>query len=454
MDGLIAAISTAWGESGIAIVRISGSGCREMVDGFFRGVVSLAQTPPRFMRNGFILDQNGEEIDEVLAVWFRGPKSYTGEDLAEIHCHGGTLAARKCLERCLSSGARMALPGEFTKRAFINGRLDLAQAESVLGMIRARSDESLKAAAKCLQGSLSDRISRIHDEMLEISALGEANLDYPEEDIPFPDTSALSTRLISISEQIRLLLSSARSGRFLREGIRVALSGRPNVGKSSLMNAFLDQARSIVTSIPGTTRDIIEEVITHKGIPLRLVDTAGIRLPRDPAEQEGVARARAAFREADIRIWVIDGSEPLSEDDYRIAEELNETCHVAAINKSDLPLKVNESILSQILPHTPIRVISAVNGSGIEELKDLIILSVAGNTSIDEDLNTTERQVEEMSNALEMTIMTLDILDSGGGLDAALESFKEALNSLGRILGISADEALMERVFSNFCIGK
>ena len=277
MDEVIAAISTAWGESGIAVIRVSGIGSRDLVDGFFRGGVALAQTPPRFMRHGFIIDQNDQEIDEVLAVWFIGPKSYTGEESAEIHCHGGSVAARRCLERCLSLGARMAMPGEYTRRAFLNGRIDLAQAESVIGIIRARSDESLKAATKCLRGSLSNRVGEIHEEMLEVSALLEAILDYPDEDIPLIDADNLSTRICIIKKTQRLLLSSARSGRILREGIRVTISGRPNVGKSSLMNAFLRESRSIVTSMPGTTRDIIEEVMTHKGIPLRLADTAGIR---------------------------------------------------------------------------------------------------------------------------------------------------------------------------------
>lgn len=454
MDGLIAAISTAWGESGIAIVRISGDGSRNLVDIFFRGGVALAQTPPRFMRHGFITDQDGQEIDEVLAVWFRGPHSYTGEESAEIHCHGGTVAARRCLERCLALGARLAMPGEYTRRAFLSGRLDLAQAESVIGIIRARSDESLRSAVKSLRGSLSERVGEIHEEMLEISVLGEANLDYPEEDIPPLDPGAFSGRLALIGEKLRLLLSAARSGRFLREGIRVAITGRPNVGKSSLMNAFLEESRSIVTSMPGTTRDIIEEVMTHKGIPLRLVDTAGIRSPRDEAEHEGVLRARAAMKEADIRIWVIDGSEDLTGEDIGIAEELRGTCHVVAINKSDLSLVVTESRMKEILPLGDVIIISAATRAGIEELKDLIVLSVAGRTSLEEDLNTTERQVEEMKRALELIMQTLDALGRGTGLDAALDSLNEARACIGRILGVSADEFLLDRIFSSFCIGK
>ncbi len=454
MNGLIAAISTAWGESGIAVIRISGDGSRDLVDSFFRGGVALAHTPPRFMRHGFILDQDGQEIDEVLAVWFLGPNSYTGEESAEIHCHGGTVAARRCLERCLTLGARMAMPGEYTKRAFLNGRIDLAQAESVIGIIRARSDESLKAAVKCLRGSLSKKVWEIHEEMLEISALAEASLDYPDEDIPPVDTNDLSKRISRVGEKLRLLLSSARSGRFLREGIRVAIAGRPNVGKSSLMNAFLEESRSIVTSIPGTTRDIIEEVMTHKGIPFRLSDTAGIRPPQDEAEQEGVLRARVAIKEADIRVWVIDGSEDLTLEDISLAEELRGSCYVIAINKSDLPLAVSESRIKELLPLADIKVISAASGSGIEDLKDFIVLSVAGQTSLDEDLNTTERQVEETDKALELVMQTLDDLQYGAGLDAVIDSFTGARVCIAHILGISAETPLLEKIFSSFCIGK
>ncbi len=454
MKEIIAAISTAWGESGIAIVRLSGDGCRDLVSGIFRGGTDLSSTPPRFMRHGYIVDEKGMELDEVLAVWFKGPFSYTGEEAAEIQCHGGTVAARKCLDLCVSLGARMAYPGEFTQRAFLNGRLDLIQAESVLGIIRSRSDRSLHAAAKCLRGSLSTKVTEIHEEMLELSAFGEASLDHPDEDIPPLDPRSAGERLSGISEKIRLLLSSARSGRFLREGIKVALSGKPNVGKSSLMNAFLQESRSIVTSMPGTTRDVIEEVISHKGVPLRLVDTAGLRAPRDEAEEEGVKRALDAIRESDIRVWVIDGSQPLSEEDREIAKILMDPCCVVAINKSDLPLVVSERSVEDILPGTPVRVISAFCGQGIEELKDQIVLAVAGRTSLDEDLNTTERQVEELGKAMDLTISAMDALASGTGLDAVLEVIREARECISRILGISADESLMKSVFTNFCIGK
>ncbi len=454
MKDIIAAISTAWGESGIAVIRLSGDGSRDLVSRIFRGGTELSRTPPRFMRHGFIVDEQGVDLDEVLAVWFREPFSYTGEEAAEIQCHGGTVAARRCLDLCLSSGARTALPGEFTQRAFLNGRLDLVQAESVLGIIRSRSDRSLQAATKCLRGSFSRQVTEIHDRMLEVSALGEASLDHPDEDIPLVDPVLLAGKISEISDTIRLLLSTARTGRFLREGIRVALSGKPNVGKSSLMNALLQESRSIVTSMPGTTRDIIEEVVTHNGVPLRLVDTAGLRTPRDEAEEEGLKRALEAIREADIRVWVIDGSVPLSEDDREFAENHRDSCCVVAINKSDLPLVVSERSVEEIFPGTPVRVISAFCGQGIEELKDQIVLEVTGRSTVDEDLNTTERQVDELRKTMDLTGSAMDALSSGAGLDAALELMRDARECIARILGISTDRSLMESIFSNFCIGK
>jgi len=451
---IIAAISTAWGESGIAIVRLSGSGSRDLVDSIFKGGGGLDPSPPRYMKHGFILDTDGEPVDEVLAVWFKGPYSYTGEEAAEIQCHGGTVAARKCLELCLSGGARMARPGEFTRRAFLNGRIDLAEAESVLGAIRARSDEALKAAAKGLQGRLSYRLSSILEELADLSVAAEASIDHPDEDIPEVSTQGYLQRLSEVARRMRDLLSAARSGRFLREGIGVAISGRPNVGKSSLMNAFLEESRSIVTSVPGTTREVIEEVFSHRGVPLRLTDTAGIRDPRDLAEEEGVRRSLEAMKEADIRIWVIDGSEPITADDRRIAASLQDSCCVIAVNKSDLPLSIDPEEVKELLPGREVRVVSAVTGQGLDELKDLIVLSVSGSTTVDEDVNSTERQVEGIREALALLEEAEGAFASGVDLDAALDLLAGSRECLSRILGLSADEDLLDRIFSNFCIGK
>ena len=348
----------------------------------------------------------------------------------------------------------MARPGEFTRRAFLNGRIDLTEAESVLGVIRARSDGALKAAAKCLQGRLSDRLRSILEELTDLSAAAEASMDHPDEDIPEVSTQGYLQRLSEVARRMRDLLSAARSGRFLREGIGVAISGRPNVGKSSLMNAFLEESRSIVTSVPGTTREVIEEVFSHRGVPLRLTDTAGIRDPRDLAEEEGVRRSLEAMKEADIRIWVIDGSEPITADDRRIAASLQDSCCVIAVNKSDLPLSIDPEEVKELLPGREVRVVSAVTGQGLDELKDLIVLSVSGSTTVDEDVNSTERQVEGIREALALLEEAEGAFASGVDLDAALDLLAGSRECLSRILGLSADEDLLDRIFSNFCIGK
>ena len=451
---IIAAVATAWGEAGIGIVKISGAGARDLVDGFFRGTRPLSQSPPRFMNYGRIRDASGEVIDEVLAVWFKAPYSYTGEEVAEIHCHGGSLAVRRCLEEVLARGARMAGPGEFTRRAFLNGRIDLAQAEAVIGLIRARSAEALKAAARSLSGDFSKQVRDIYERLLEFSALVEAGLDFPEEDIPLLKKEEATTRLHEISDRLSGLTRRAASGNLLREGIRVALVGRPNVGKSSLLNAFLSEARAIVTSIPGTTRDIIEEVLTHKGVPLRLVDTAGIRHPSDEVEAIGVARARNALREADVRIWVIDGNEPLTEEDREIASHLGDKPHIVAVNKADLPLIVKESQVRSLLPESPVRIISAQTGSGVEELKEDVVSLFLGEGTLDEGLNTTARQLDELRLALEAVKHSLEAFASGPGEDAAAAGLLDARKCLERILGIAADDSLLDTIFQNFCIGK
>ncbi|MDK2845971.1 MAG: tRNA modification GTPase [Synergistales bacterium] len=455
MNGdVIAAVATAWGEAGIGIVKISGTGARDLVDGLFRGTRRLSQSPPRYMNYGHIVNSSGEVIDEVLAVWFKAPCSYTGEEVAEIHCHGGSLAVRRCLEEVLARGARMAGPGEFTRRAFLNGRIDLAQAESVIGIIRARSAEALKAAARSLSGEFSKQVSEVHEELLEFSSLVEAGLDFPEEDIPLLEKKEATRRLKDISTRLSDLTSRAASGNLLREGIRVALVGRPNVGKSSLLNAFLSEARAIVTSMPGTTRDIIEEVLTHRGVPIRLVDTAGIRRPSDEVEAIGVSRARDALREADVRIWVIDGNEPLTEEDLEIASQLNDKPHIVAVNKADLPLVVKEKQVQSLLPESSVRIISAQTGSGVEELKEDIVALFLGEGTLDEGLNTTARQLEELRLACEAVRHSLEAFTSGLGEDAAAAGLLDARKCLERILGIEADDSLLDTIFRNFCIGK
>jgi tRNA modification GTPase len=451
---IIAAVATAWGEAGIGVVKVSGRGSRDLVNKVFRSKGPLSDAAPRHMNYGRIVDATGEAIDEVLAVWFQAPRSYTGEEVTEIHCHGGSLVAKRCLEEVLSAGARMAEPGEFTRRAFLNGRIDLAQAESVIGIIRARSSEALKAATRSLSGEFSNRVKEVYDKLMNLSVLIEAGLDFPEEDIPPLATARATDMLEGISLDLSNLIARAKSGNLLREGIRVALVGRPNVGKSSLLNAFLSEARAIVTSIPGTTRDLIEEVLTHKGVPLRLVDTAGIRRPSDELEAIGVERAHTALREADVRVWVIDGNEPLRDEDREIASHLADKAHIVAVNKADLPLAVTQDDVFSLLPDSTVRIISAETGSGVEELKDDMVSLFAGSGTLDEGLNTTARQLEELYLARQALAHSAHALKGSLGEDAAASGLSDARKNLERILGIAADESLLDAVFSNFCIGK
>lgn len=450
----IAAISTAWGEAGISVVRVSGPEAAEVAAKSLETSSPLPECPPRFMVYGHLVDMDGNALDEVLAVWFRGPHSYTAEDVAEIHCHGGSLVAQRCLELLLSHGARLAEPGEFTRRAFLNGRLDLPRAEAVLGIIRARSDSALQAANRTLKGGLSKLVTDFRERVLNLSALMEASLDYPDEDLPIIDRTDVLQDIDALEEDLKTIGEQCRVGLVLREGIRVALVGRPNVGKSSLLNALLAEARAIVTAIPGTTRDVIEEVLTHKGIPLRLVDTAGIRHPSDEVEAQGIRRSFEALRRADISLFVIDGSEPLGEEDLKLLRDLASRPHVLVLNKADLPLRVTVEELRKACPGVTCQVISAQKGAGIEALKDLIVSETMGQGLLDASLNATARQIEELRLCENALSEAKDLLSSGLGEDVTASSLTMAREALDRFLGIDGGDALLDRVFSQFCLGK
>ena len=456
----IAAIATPWGEAGIAIVRLSGPESRTIADRRLSLAEPLSAMAPRLMRNGYLLDEKGEAIDQVLAVWFSPPKSYTGEEVVEIHTHGGTLVAQKCLEILLCGGARHADPGEFTKRAFLSGRIDLTQAEAVLGIIRSRSDEALRAAARTIKGELAAFGRDIYDEILALSGRMEVALDFPEEDHPYGDEEAMADALLAIRQSLEDLLDRCSTGFLLREGIRVAIVGRPNVGKSSLLNALLKESRAIVTAIPGTTRDLIEEVLTYRGIPLRLMDTAGLGAPSDEVEALGVALAEEAFEKADVRVWVVDGSEPPNSFDFSIADRLRDLVHVVAVNKDDLPAgrgedeRTTEEIIGALLPESPVLSISAKTGEGLERLKDTVTSSIAGGGALDAGLNASARQVTEIRTAVEALRDAGAALESGLGEDTAGSCLREAREAMERLLGISGDEALHDFIFSQFCVGK
>jgi tRNA modification GTPase len=413
------------------------------------------------MRLTFLTDGEGRVLDQILVVRFAAPKSYTGEDVVEIHTHGGTLAAQLCLEGLLRAGARLAEPGEFTKRAFLNGRIDLSQSESVLGIIRSRSREALRAAARTLSGELSSFASNIREELLTLQSTLEVGLDFPEEGIPYRSEEELLDAVTTIRLSLEDLMDRCSVGLLLREGVRVALTGRPNVGKSSLLNALVKQERAIVTALPGTTRDVIEEVITYRGVPVRLVDTAGLRAPADEIEASGIKRTLAESRRADVQLWILDGSQLLEGPDRSYIQELAREGkgHIVVLNKSDLngsdcPSVVMEEHVRALSPESPVLSLSAKTGEGLELLKEQVLSLASGSGALDAGLNVTARQLSEVREALAAVTDAEAAARENIGQDVTAELLAEARRSLERLLGLECDDALLDSIFSRFCVGK
>lgn len=460
MEDPIAAIATAPGEGGIAIIRISGTGSREMAMPRFVPAGSqtlLHSVPPRQMVYGTIVDDTGNPLDQILWVWFEAPRSYTGEEVVELQCHGGYLVAQRILQEMLSLGARLAVPGEFTQRAFLNGRIDLAQAEGVLGLIRARNDEALRAAHRSLEGAWARMLLPLRNELLDLLALVQATLDFPEEELPFLNREDLARRLDALENSLHQNRLRARSGALLATGWRVALVGRPNVGKSSVLNALLQQAKAIVTALPGTTRDVVEDVMTYRGVPFRLLDTAGIRDALDPAERVGVDRAKRVAEEADFRLWVLDASEPLQQEDFVLGKALGEDPERLLVvrNKGDLPSLWSEEDLMVALPFVvSIVTVSALREEGMEELKERLWHVAVGEDRLEDAIHASTRQYEELRRAEQAVVQGKSAVALGHGEDIVALELQEALSSLERVLGWRWDGTLLETVFSRFCIGK
>lgn len=459
----IAAIATPFGEGGISVVKVSGPEAVRLAEGLLRSRRRLSEVPPRHMLHAWAIDpSSGEPLDEVLAVRFDPPRSYTGEEVAEIHCHGGCAVSQRILEILLQLGARHASPGEFTFRAFFNGKMDLTQVESVLSLIRARTEAALKSAARSLGGAVRRRAESARERLLRLAAWIEAQIDYPDEDVPQAEVEALASELEGICEDLEDLLERMRAGQLLGEGIRVAIVGRPNVGKSSLLNALLKEARAIVTSIPGTTRDIVEGVISHKGIPIRLADTAGIRETIDEVESIGVQRALAAARESDVNVLVLDGSDDLTEEDLRLMEEFAHKPMVVVVNKLDLPSRITpEGVRREALRRlgrdlrAEVLEISALRGTNVEALKEALVRFVLeGEGGLQEALSSTPRQISCVLDSSEHLKEAKLALDEGLGLEVVAELIRRSLEKLDVLLGLSAQEDVIEQIFSSFCVGK
>lgn len=441
----IAAISTALGESGIAVIRISGTDAVNICSHILRR--KKLEIPKKLYLTSLIDDDNNI-IDRVLAVRFEKPESYTGEDSAEIHTHGGILIARTCLELAIKNGARIAEAGEFTRRAFINGKMDLSQAEGVLSVIKSRSIEALHAAARTLTGELSRAVHKIHDDILILQGNFEIQLDFPEgETLNNFDASEGIANIIS---ELELLLSKCSAGTILRDGVRVVIAGSPNAGKSSLMNAILDKKRAIVTEIPGTTRDIIEESIIIDGIPIILTDTAGLRESEDVIESEGIRLALEAMNESDICLYVVDSSRELTDEEKKYIALLENRNAIIVLNKSDLE-QVTKNIDTAAVKIS----VSAKKREGIEDLKrEIYNFIVSKNSAITSGLNVSARQLDDIRSCLSsMREARYSALNSVGE-DITAGMLNSARLALLRVLGLDGGEEVLDSMFSRFCVGK
>jgi tRNA modification GTPase len=408
---------------------------------------------------GHILDPfTGGKIDEVLLSLMRSPYSYTKEDVVEINCHGGMVSLMKILELVLGLGARLAEPGEFTKRAFLNGRIDLSQAEAVLDLIRSKTDESRRIALDQLQGGLSEKITSLRDRVMDVCVNIEAYIDFPEDEIETVSKQDLSASMEDIHRKLRMLVKTYDEGRFFREGLSTAIVGRPNVGKSSLLNALLQKDRAIVTEIPGTTRDTIEEYLNIRGLPLRIMDTAGIRDVKDLAEKEGVKRSLQSIVNSDLVIALFDRSEPLQEEDFEVLKKIKDKNTIFVLNKSDLPAAFDRTSFSAFIlnPSSLLLTISATRDDGIEELKDAIFGSCLKNWKEEREgvVVTNLRHKTAIQNAQASLLNAMQALTENQPIEIIALELRDSLDKLGEIVGAITTEDILERIFNEFCIGK
>ncbi|MBF0457134.1 MAG: tRNA uridine-5-carboxymethylaminomethyl(34) synthesis GTPase MnmE [Nitrospirae bacterium] len=463
-DDTIAGISTPPGVGGIGIVRISGGDAVSVAQKIFSSPKKIASMPSFTIAYGFIIDpETGEKVDEVLLSVMRGPKSYTAEDVVEINCHGGLLTVSKTLELAINAGAILAAPGEFTMRAFLNGRIDLTQAEAVLDIINAATSGSGRLAIEQLTGRLTQHISPVVNELVSICAEVEAQIDFPEDDISPSDRSLLLGRINSIVTSLNALSDSYSFGRFYREGLSTAIAGKPNVGKSSLLNALLKKDRAIVTHLPGTTRDTIEEAININGLPVRIVDTAGIREGRELAELEGISRSLAAIEAASLVIAVFDGSTAFSPEDEAILMATAGKDIIIAVNKADKTMAYSNDFIidkyRQVNNHDTVKIvsISALTGSGLDTLKETLYSHVMGSSTVEAHEGVVVTNLRHKT-ALDRTSAALRNAGKSLSADSPYEitalDLRNALNALGQITGTITTGDILDRIFSDFCIGK
>ncbi|GAU75785.1 tRNA uridine-5-carboxymethylaminomethyl(34) synthesis GTPase MnmE [Fusibacter sp. 3D3] len=452
----ITAISTPIGEGAIGIVRISGPDAFPILSEIFKPIRSSSGIlENRKMYYGHIVSDE-KIMDEVMVVKLPSSGSYTMEDIVEINCHGGLMPLREILALILTKGARIADKGEFTKRAFLNGRIDLAQAESVMDLISAKTEIGFDIAMHQLKGHLSEKITKYRDILIALMAEIEVSIDYPEEDIEEITYSKIESTLTDLKEHLSVLIEKSKSGKIIREGLKTVIVGKPNVGKSSLMNALLKDSRAIVTEIPGTTRDVIEEYMNISGIPIKLIDTAGIRETEDVVEKIGVQKSKHYFNEADLIIFVLDASEVLTKEDHDLMELVKNKHAIVIINKTDLESKIEMAYINAVLVDKAIIKASVHNDLGIEALENEIKTMVFGN---EVDMNHTDiisntRHIQLVKDAEKNILEALSAVRSGMPYDFIEVDVKNAILNLGHVTGESVEEDLMNTIFSNFCLGK
>lgn len=454
----IVAISTPPGEGAVGIIRLSGPGVVEMTSAVFRPYnadLPLTQRRNYSLSLGWVMDSDGEKIDEVLVGVMRAPHSYTGEDVVEINCHGGSLALRRCLQRCLEQGARLAEPGEFTKRAFLNDRLELSQAEAVIDIIRAKTERGLRLAVQQLAGKQGQMIADIEEKLLHLNALLEASLDFPEEVGDLDESEARAILQAGISK-IDQMLQAGRRAEIYRDGIEMAICGKPNVGKSSLLNALAQKEKAIVTEIPGTTRDVIEEYINIRGIPVKVMDTAGIRSTEDLVEKIGVERSKEVINKADLVLFVLDFSVGISAEDMDIFNSIPPEKMIVLVNKEDIKEKeISPAELEEKFRDLTVIRSSVKEETGLDELEEAVEDMVLGGKLVQDgmEIMINLRQKQALQNSRDHMESALDALGEVP-LDCLGVDIWGALERLGELSGKSLKEDIIERIFHEFCIGK
>ncbi|KRE51484.1 tRNA uridine-5-carboxymethylaminomethyl(34) synthesis GTPase MnmE [Paenibacillus sp. Soil724D2] len=457
LNDTIAAISTPLGEGGIAVIRVSGDEAVPLVERIFRSKTKLSVAETHTVHYGFIIEPaSAQKVEEVLVTLMKAPRSFTMEDVVEVSCHGGIVSVKKVLDLLLQQGVRLAEPGEFTKRAFLNGRIDLTQAEAVIDLIRAKSDRAFKVALKQVEGNLSKQIKHLRYILVELMAHVEVNIDYPEHDVEEMTNTFIKTKCDRVMLEIDRLLVTAEQGKILREGIETAIVGKPNVGKSSLLNELAQENRAIVTDIPGTTRDVIEEFVNIGGIPLKLLDTAGIRETSDLVEQIGVERSKTALAEADLILLVLNSNEELEFDEIALMKQLADKQTIVILNKTDLSRKLNIEQVLSYFPHERIVELSLIENKGIEDLEKAIAAIFFEGKLESSDLTyvSNVRHISLLKQAKRSLQDALDANEQYVPIDMIQIDIRAAWEQLGEIIGDSVGESLIDQIFTQFCLGK